>query len=237
LALVTLECIRLIETATGRVRARVDSYPGTINAFAFSPDGRRLAAAGTDGTVLVWDVTGRCPDGRWQTHEMTASQLESHWRALAGEDAAVADQAIWALSAAPRQAIPYLEGHLRPVTFKETRRLPALLADLDSNQFAVREAAARELEELGEAAEPALREWLTGKPSPEARRRAEPIVQNLDRWPASSPSALRIWRSLEVLEQIGTADAQAVLKTLAHGAPQARLTRAAKAALRRLSDR
>jgi hypothetical protein len=40
-----------------------------------------------------------------------------------------------------------------------------------------------------------------------------------------------------VLERIGTAQAQQVLKTLAQGMPKARLTREAKASLERLSKR
>jgi len=44
-------------------------------------------------------------------------------------------------------------------------------------------------------------------------------------------------RALEVLEQVGTPEARQVLTTLATGAPHARLTREAKAALDRLSKR
>ena len=53
-------------------------------------------------------------------------------------------------------------------------------------------------------------------------------------WP---PERLREWRALEVLEQIGTPEARAVLKALAEGAPAARLTQGAKVALERLAKR
>src|SRR5260370_37880648 len=42
-----------------------------------------------------------------------------------------------------------------------------LIADLDSSQFALREAAGRKLAELGEQAKPELRRALAGNPSAE----------------------------------------------------------------------
>lgn len=34
-----------------------EHFAGAINAIAWSPDGKRIAAAGDDGTVQVWDAT------------------------------------------------------------------------------------------------------------------------------------------------------------------------------------
>ena len=48
---------------------------------------------------------------------------------------------------------------------------------------------------------------------------------------------LRWLRALEVLEQVGTAPARKVVEALAHGAPEAWLTREARATLRRLARR
>ena len=55
-----------------------------------------------------------------------------------------------------------------------------------------------------------------------------------------SKAAAGMWRalrSIEVLEHIGTQESQVVLKALSQGAPEARLTQQAKAALERLAKR
>jgi WD40 repeat protein len=54
------EPIRLIEVATGQVRRELHGHPAVL-ALAFSPDGRYLASASNDSTVVVWDVCGPMP--------------------------------------------------------------------------------------------------------------------------------------------------------------------------------
>jgi hypothetical protein len=110
-----------------------------------------------------------------------------------------------------------------------------LLADLDSDVFDVREKATEELPNLGRAAESALNQFLKGNPSAEARKRVEQLLAKIDADPTGE--ALRALRAIEVLEHIGTPEAYAVVKTLAGGAPEARLTREAKVALQRLEKR
>ena len=78
-----------------------------------------------------------------------------------------------------------------------------------------------------ELAESALREAVTKAPSVEFRRRVEQLLDRLDN---PTPDRLRSLRALEALERAG---ARGVLETLAGGAPQAWVTREARAALRR----
>jgi hypothetical protein len=92
-----------------------------------------------------------------------------------------------------------------------------------------------DLSGLGEQVEPALAEALNAKPPLEKRRRIEQLLTGPRReLPAQE---LRQLRSIEVLEHAGTPDAQQVLETLAQGAPEARLTKNAQAALERLKRR
>ena len=81
-----------------------------------------------------------------------------------------------------------------------------------------------------------MRKALESDPSPEARRRIGKLLDALA-GPVTAGEALRVLRAVEVLEYIGTPEAQAVLKELAQGAPEARLTQEAKAALDRLAKR
>jgi hypothetical protein len=75
-----------------------------------------------------------------------------------------------------------------------------------------------------------LRQALRGKPSAELRRRVGDLLQRLV---TASPQRLRALRSLELLEGMNTAESRLLLQSLAGGAPDAWLTREAKAALDR----
>jgi hypothetical protein len=127
-----------------------------------------------------------------------------------------------------------LSEQLRPITAPDAPKLARLLADLGDEDFTIREKASLELDACIEAVVPALRKALEGKPSNEARRRIEGLLDNLNGW---SPERLRVLRSQEVLEHLGTPQAKELLEKLAKGAPEAKLTREAKAALERLSRR
>jgi hypothetical protein len=92
------------------------------------------------------------------------------------------------------------------------------------------------LEKLHELAEPALQNVLQGKPALEVRQRVEQLLEKLH-GPITNPEQLRMIRAVEVLEHIGTPEAKQVLRSLAKGAPEARLTKEAMASLERLAKR
>jgi RNA polymerase sigma factor (sigma-70 family) len=213
--------LRLWELATGQeVRHFRIEHSGTL-ALAFSPDGRRLASGGGNSTILVWDVY-RAPARRLNERQLAAS-----WDDLGNADAARAFEATCRLLAAPPQAVPYLRQRLRPAAAPDPARLARLIAQLDAEDFATRNKASAELAALGFGAEAALRQALARGLPPEARRRARELLGGLGR----SAEWLRTTRALGVLERAGAREA---LKELAGGAPEARLTQEAKAALVRL---
>jgi hypothetical protein len=94
----------------------------------------------------------------------------------------------------------------------------------------------RALEGLGDGACPLLRQALADQPAPEVRRRLEQILRH---WAPDTPAGegLRELRAVEVLEHAGTRESRRVLQAVAKGAPGARRTREASAALRRLGER
>ena len=104
----------------------------------------------------------------------------------------------------------------------------------NSTQFTVRDKASRELRKLSETAEPAMRKVLDGKPSVELRRRVEALLELQADW---LPEDLRALRAIEALEHMDGPDAEKLLKALAAGSPDARLTREAKASLKSMGRR
>jgi hypothetical protein len=164
---------------------------------------------------------------------MGTKELEALWSDLAGEDAGRAHAAVWALAAAPGKAVPLIRGRLKPAARPDPERMRRLVADLDNDRFAVRQAAARELEKLGGEASPALRQALAGNPSLEVRKGVEELLSKA-RF-LRSGEVLRGVRGIEVLERIGTPEAREVLGSLAEGSPEVRLTREAQVSLERLA--
>jgi hypothetical protein len=67
----------------------------------------------------------------------------------------------------------------RPAARADARQVARWIAELDSDDFAKRDAAVRELEKQGAAVEAALRKALAGRPSPEARRRLSALLDRL----------------------------------------------------------
>lgn len=163
-------------------------------------------------------------------NQATEEQL---WADLASDDAGRAFRAMCGLAATPQQAVALFQKRLKPVPVVEEKEIAALLVNLEAEDFKTRERATQELEKAGEQALPVLKKALGSKPSLEARKRMERLVEHAVA--QTSPPLLRGLRAIEVLEHDGTADSKHVLVALAGGAPNARLTREAKASLQRLT--
>jgi RNA polymerase sigma factor (sigma-70 family) len=224
--------VHVREAATGRLIRRFEGQHSGVWSLSFSPGGLTLASGGGDSTILVWDITGRRPDGRWHAKIRTPHELETCWAALADEDAAKAYDAVWALVASPEPAVAFLRKRLSAVPSPDAKRVARLLAELDSYDFKVRSKAANELSKLGDSIVPHLRRALEAKPSLETSRRVQQLLDQARDWTADR---LRDHRAVQALEHIATPEAWRLLETLAGGAPDARRTEQAKTALRHLS--
>jgi HEAT repeat protein len=153
------------------------------------------------------------------------------WEDLLSADPFVADLAVWRLAGSGRRGVDLIRDRVQPPTPLPAERIDRLLADLDSEDFAVRERAEAELLRDIESAIPTLRKALTGTLSPEQRRRVTRLVTLAD--PTSEPEQQRRLRAIRILGAMDIPEAADVLKRLAAGDPRFALTRAAAAALKR----
>ena len=99
-----------------------------------------------------------------------------------------------------------------------------LLADLDSDDFDVRERASARLARLGERVEASLRRSLDGPPSAEVRRRVTEILTRLEK-AKQPPDCVR---ALDYLAADHDPECGELLQVLAEGRPDAWLTQQAK---------
>jgi hypothetical protein len=224
--------LHLWETATGGELLHFAGHEGRIGNLIFAENDRTLLSTSSDTSALVWDLTGLRGRTLAAGDKRPARNLQDLWDALADPDAAAAYRAIWAFTATPTEAVAFLREHVRRVEAPEEKMIAKLVQDLDSPRFATRQRASETLAELDRLAEPALQKALTGQPSLEMRRRIQQLLEQLA---APSSVQLQSLRAVEALERIGKPPAKQVLETLASGAPNARLTREAKASLQRLS--
>jgi hypothetical protein len=182
--------------------------------------------------VLQWDLTTRSPDGVWRTASHDPPKRQALWATLAGTDTPAAHKAIWELAADPEGTVGFLETKLKPVPAAADGEIARLIAELDSDNFAKRQAAQRQLTKIGNQVVPRLFEALSKPASLEQRQRLQNLVKELGS-PRLSGEELQRFRGVEVLERIGTAEARRVLAGLAKGAPGSRFTREAKESLER----
>ncbi len=227
--------LRLWEVATGKERGRLERHDSGQFTAAFSSNGRMLATSAGDGKIHIRDVL-QLHKKQTQAGKPTSEGLRLSGTDLASADAAKAYRAVCDLVHWSEYSLPFLEEHFRRLPQSDPRRVAELITDLDSKKFEVRQKATVELEKHGDLSAGALRQLLERTPSLELRRRAEQILEKLD-GPFTSPDRLRAIRGVEVLEHIGTPEAQRVLAELARGMPGTDLTEGAKAALARLKKR
>jgi hypothetical protein len=228
--------VRLLEAETGSPLLHRQGTDGAVESLAFAPDGKRLAAGYRNGTALIWDVSeavGLVPARPAGPADVRT--LEGRWADLRG-NASVAHRAALDLEAVGAPAVRFLAERLVKAEVPDPRRLPKLIRDLDDEEFAVREAATRELRVWGPDADLPLRRALEEHPPLEQRRRLLDILATRERDPVL-PEEVRWGRAVAVLERIGSEEARRSLASLAKGPPDALLTQQARGALRRLEAR
>src|SRR5262249_59818828 len=117
-------------------------FPGEVN---------RLVSGSMDTTLLVWDVCGSREPGAVAWPAEKRKQL---WDDLLSADGGQSYRAMMTLHASPAAAVDFLKEKVRPAVAADPKQVEKLLGELDSEQFDVRQAALKALEQLGELAAP-----------------------------------------------------------------------------------
>jgi WD40 repeat protein len=226
--------IRLCEIATLGVRRELPGHAdATVQALAFSHDGRLLASGSTDTTVLVWD-TSLSGSGPPLAGAPARADVEKRWQALAEDDAPKAYTAIRELAALPRETVEWIKDRLKPAERLDPKHVDELIGQLGHDQFKIRQKANAELLQIGERLVPALDAALAGNPPLETSLRLQDLRKRLTSLLIKG-QRLQAFRAVEVLENIATPEAREALRGLADGAPGALVTVQARSALERLA--
>ncbi len=159
--------------------------------------------------------------------------LESAWTNLAAREAGESFKSEGRFLAAPADTIKLFAEKIKPVEAIDPQRIQRLLADLDSNEFDVRESASKALEGLDHQAIPYLEATLKSAKSTEVRRQVKWILEQKQK-AAITSEQLRQIRGVMILELIRDSESKNLLKRWAGGPVGALLTMEASAALKRL---
>jgi WD40 repeat protein len=227
--------VLLLDAANGWELTELMGQDGAVTALAFAPDGKTLGSGSANGTVLIWDIN-EWPRRKMPTTELSDEKLSARWNDLLDGDASRAYKAVLALASSPKAAAPYLKERLAGVEGKNDKRTAQLILDLNDDQFDVRESAQKELEKMGDAALPAVRQALGANPPAESRRRLQELLDR-HKEAAAVTEEVRSLRALEALERSGAPEALEALRALAKDAPNAEVKREAAASLDRLTRR
>jgi WD40 repeat protein len=226
--------IHVWDVSSGQELAAFKGHAGSINGIAVAPNGKTLASASADTTGLLWDLT-RIVRPAPAVKALTQGERDAHWQALLDSDAAKAFAAIRDLSTAPQEVLVLIKEQVKPAPPLDMKRVQELIAELDSDQFKVRQQANAELTKLGERVVPAIDKVLATNVPLETKNRLEGVRKQLAGI-SMQGERLRAYRAVEILERIGTAQSRQLLQELADGAPGALVTTSAHAALLRLKQ-
>jgi hypothetical protein len=212
--------------------AKFTGHEGPLHALAFAEDGRRVLTGSEDTTALSWDLTKVRESLSREPLKLSDEELQARWRHLLNTEGREVATALADLTQA--RAVNFIQKNL-VIPKPDEERIARLIAELNDKSFKVRQAAAAELEKLGEDAEPALRRTLPKAPPLEVVRRAEAVLAVLAL--GKKGESLRQWRALELLERIGTAEARAALRQVAQSEADTLLRTEARRVLARLGVR
>ena len=217
-------------------RSQIQHFHDAIGTLSLSPDGKLLATTAKDGHFLnVWSTAGRVLTPEGPLIVLSATEMAVLWSELANTDASTAYKAWQKLGGAGDNAVPWLREQIRPLAVPafDIKHLGKLVADLDSDKYATRDLAIKELVAVGELAIVPLQHLLEKPPSAEARERAKLVLKKIAE-PPLTPDRQRVLQAIELLEQLNTAKATSLLEEIERDALIPQIHLQAKRALQRI---
>jgi WD40 repeat protein len=224
--------VRVWEISTGKEVVAFHGHAGGVNAVAFAPKGDRIASAGADTSILLWDLTLPPTTGK-------ALTTDQAWDALDSESTKTAYEAMGALIREGPTAVEVIRKGLTSAIDNQARILK-LIRQLDEDDFRVRKAGRAALEKEGLRAMPALKEAFNRKLNPDTERLIRLIVEANEAQGLRIPESglfgetLRTVRSIQILERVGGKEAIQMLQAMAEIKDGGRVAAEAKAALERI---
>ncbi|MCI0703229.1 MAG: WD40 repeat domain-containing protein, partial [Planctomycetia bacterium] len=223
--------VEVWDLATHELVRKFTTGYGEISRICLFPDGKRIASAGAEEAITVWDLSFRGNKGMPK-----ADELAQAWTDLESLDPAVSYPAVKILAAGGNRGTDVIVGGTKEMLTIQ-RKIAEWIEDLGSQTFSIREVAMKELLDLGIRALPAVNE-ATESEDPDVRDRAIELQKKFTAKGLNVPShglagdTMRLFRAVQALEEIGTPEAKSLLELIANsgGLP----ANAAKAALKRM---
>jgi hypothetical protein len=184
-----------------------------------------MATTSDEAPVYLWDVYAPAgPDTDWSDKKI--------WGML--QDSSSHFAAMTRMIANPERAVAMCRDRIKPLPKPNETTVRRLLSDLDNSDHAIRDRAEMHLTAFGDSIESIVRRELQATNSAEKTSRLKRLLLNMAKLPAEG---MRDLRSLEVLEQIGTAEARKLMAEWADGDMDNSFTREAKKSLERMKAR
>jgi DNA-binding beta-propeller fold protein YncE len=228
--------VLLIHTKSFQLAGAISMRDWSPRDPVFSPDGLLLATGSRDGNIHLWDLTEWRPQLREYEH-LSAERLEHLWQKLAGPENDIWDKpaVVYQLRAAPEQTVALLANKLKTVPAPDPQLISRLIRELDNPQYAVRNQAMQRLQSLDWLVKSSLNQALQQKPTLEAKRRIETVLQKINS--SDDPERIRQRRAVELMSAIATPSSLQVLRDWSKGAPDAYLTQLAQKSCKSVEDR
>lgn len=197
--------VHIWDLATEKEIAHFKGHRGRIAYLKYSHDGKSLASASADTSILIWK-SPELPKRNMPTEK----ELESHWESFTSLNARTAYSAMLAFRDHPDRFAPFFEKRLGEHAIAKLRDVPKWIADLDSADFKVREHAFKKLQDMGPPVRPQLKAALEKPLSLEARRRYEQLLELLN--PIEiDPDAVLVQRIHELAQMVNTPEVKRLL--------------------------